>query len=443
MKQGFITGSVPRQLASFSLPILLASLLQASMQVINSLWVGNLLGSEDFAAVTVATTVMIVVLAFVLGINSATLTIFAQLKGINDQPKINSYINAFVFILTALSLVMSVAGFVFTRPLLVLLNAPEAIFDKAEIYLKINFVGTFLLVGYNFIGTALRAFGDSKTPLYFVLLAVVLVIILDPLFIMGFGMGVEGAAYATVLAQSIAFIYSLFYLSRRFKNYKFRFCLPQWIEIKTILELGIPSGLQMVVIYAGMTVILALVNSLGESAVAGFGAAQRLDNIILLPAIALGTAINAMAAQNIGVQHWDRVSQIAKTGIIYTITIMLAISILLFIFAEPLVKLFVRDPNSVRFGTTYLKIVACFYPFIGLNFVFNSIVRGAGAMFQVLMLNIISLWALRVPLAYWATSVYGDSGVALGIGLSFFMSCLFSVAYYRWGRWRDKKLFLT
>lgn len=411
------------------------------MQVINSLWVGNLLGSEAFAAVTVATTIMVVVLAFVLGINNATLTIFAQLRGTDDRQKIHSYLSAFVFLLTVLSLILSIAGFVFTRPLLVLMNAPDSILEEAEIYLRINFAGTILLMGYNFISTALRAFGDSKTPLYFVFLATVLLTVLDPIFIAGFDMGVAGAAYATVLAQSIAFIYSLFYLSKRYKNHSFRLRYPLWIEIKTILELGIPSGLQMVVIYAGITVILALVNTLGESAVAGFGAAQRLDNIVLLPAVALGTAVTAMAAQNIGAQQWDRVTRITKIGLIYNIAIMLIVSAALFIWAEPLIKLFVRDHASVDFGTTYLKIVACFYPFIGLNFIFNGIVRGAGAMFHVLALNIISLWVLRVPLTYGATYLYGDSGVALGVGLSFFISCLCSAAYYRWGGWRKKKLF--
>lgn len=441
MKKSFTAGSIPRQLATFSFPILLANLLQASMQLINSLWVGNLLGSAAFGAVTVGTTVIIVVLAFVLGINNATLTIFAQLKGSNDQKRINSYLSAFVIILAVLSLIISVTGYVLTEPLLALMNTPASIASEAKAYLQISFIGTFLLVGYNFIGTALRAFGDSKTPLYFVLLATVLATVLDPLFIAGFDLGVAGAAYATVLAQSIAFIYSLFYLSGRFKKHSFRLQLLKWIETKTILQLGLPSGIQMVVIYAGMTVILSLVNSLGESAVAGFGAAQRLDSIILLPAMALGTAVNAMAAQNIGAQKWGRVSQISKIGVIYNLAIMSAIAAVLFVCAEPLVKLFVRDQDSVSFGTSYLKTIACFYPFIGLNFILNGIVRGAGAMFQILVLNIISLWILRVPLAYWATSLYGDSGVALGIGLSFFISCLFSIAYYRWGGWKDKKLF--
>lgn len=410
------------------------------MQLINGLWVGNLLGSSAFAAVTVGTTIMMVVLAFVLGVNNATLTVFAQLRGGGNQTAIHAYLNAFVILLVALSAIIGLLGFVFAEALLDLLNTPAAIAEAAKQYVQINFIGTFLLVGYNFIGTVLRAFGDSKTPLYFVLLATVLTTVLAPLFIAVLGMGVAGSAYALVLAQAMAFLYSLFYLRGKFRGHSFKPHLPKLIEVKTILQLSVPSGVQMIVIYAGISVILALVNSLGADAVAGFGAAQRLDSIVLLPAVALGTAVNTMAAQNIGANEWPRVERIAKVGVLYNVTIMLAIAALLFIGAEPLVSLFVQDADSVAFGASYLRTIAFFYPFIGLNFIFNGIVRSAGAMFQVLILNIISLWVLRVPLAYAATSLYGEAGVALGIGISFLISCVFSFAYYRWGGWRNKRL---
>lgn len=411
------------------------------MQLINGLWVGNLLGSEAFAAVTVATTIMMVVLAFVLGINNATLTIFAQLRGKGNQTEIDAYLNAFVIILGSLSLIVGLAGYLSAEPLLRLLNTPDAIIARARTYLQINFAATFLVIGYNFIGTVLRAFGDSKTPLYFVIVAIILTALLGPLFMAGLNLGIAGAAYAIVFAQAIAFVYSVLFLARKFSGHAFSLQVPNRTEIKVILELGIPSGAQMIVIYAGMSVILAIVNSLGPHAVAGFGAAQRLDNIILLPALALGTAVTAMAAQNIGVERWQRVGRIAKVGVLYNIGIMFSIASLLFIFAEPLVRLFIKDQDSLAFGINYLRTIAFFYPFIGLNFILNGIVRGAGAMFQILILNIISLWILRVPLTYWATSIYGETGVALGIGMSFSVSCLFSVANYYWGGWRSKKLF--
>ncbi|HLS68190.1 MAG TPA: MATE family efflux transporter [Kiloniellales bacterium] len=437
----FTTGSIPRKLLLFSLPILAANLLQGSMQLINGLWVGNLLGSDAFAAVTVSTAVMMIVLAFVLGLNNATLTIFAQLLGAGDRAGINAYLGAFALLLIGLSAIIGTAGYLFAEWLLLLFNTPPPILAAARIYLQINFLGTLFLVGHNFVGTMLRAFGDSRTPLYFVLLATVLAAILAPFLISGLGLGVPGAAWAMVLAQAAAFVYALIYLLRRPERYPLRPRWPELAQFRTILELGIPSGAQMIVIYAGSAVILSLVNAYGEAVVAGFGAAQRLDSIILLPAVALGMAVNAMAAQNIGAGQWPRVAGITRCGVLFNVGIMATIAGVLLVAAEPLVRLFIRDQASVEFGVSYLRTIALFYPLLGLNFIFNGVVRGAGAMFQVLVLNIISLWILRVPLAYWLSSIYGAWGIALGIGISFFLSSLFSFAYYRWGGWREKVLF--
>lgn len=439
--RNFTEGPLARQLAVFSLPIVLTNLLQVSMHLISGLWVGNLLGSHAFAAVTISTILIMMVLAFVMGVNQATLTIFGQLKGKGDSAAIRGYLSAFVIILGLLALGISVAGFVFANPLLALLNTPDAILDDARLYLQINFAATLLLVGYNFISTVLRAFGDSRTPLYFVILSTLVLALLSPLFIGFFNWGIAGAALAMLVSQAAAFIYGLIHLYRLFPGQRLHLRLPQRSEVSTILRLGVPSGAQMLVIHAGTAAILTLVNSLGADAVAGFGVAQRLDHIILLPAIGLGMAVTTMAAQNIGAQNWQRVRHITGLGLVYCTSIMLLMASMLYFWAEPLILLFIQDKASVAFGVDYLKTIAFFYPFIGLNFVFNSVVRGAGAMFQVLALNIVSLWLLRVPLAYWATANYGDQGVALGIGISFVLSAGFSFAYYWLGKWREKKLF--
>src|SRR5690606_24109576 len=187
----FTQGAIPPKLVRFSLPILLANLLQASMQLVNGLWVGNLLGSAAFAAVTVATTLLAMVLAFVLGINNATLTIFAQLRGAGDAAGIDRFLGGFTLILLALSVLVGTAGLVFAEPLLVLLDTPASILGDARAYLQVSFAGTLFLVGYNFVGTLLRAFGDSRTPLYFVLLATGLAAVLAPAFMAGLGTGVS------------------------------------------------------------------------------------------------------------------------------------------------------------------------------------------------------------------------------------------------------------
>lgn len=439
----FTAGPVYRQLYRFALPILLSNFLQMLMPLVSSLWVGNLLGSAALGAVTISFTVLTVVLAFVLGMNNATLTIFAQLKGRGAHDEIRAYLSTFVILLAGLALITTAAGYLFIEPLLVLLNTPPGVLELAADYLRISLRGTLFLVGYNFVGSVLRAFGDSRTQLCFVVVAAVINALLAPLLIASSGMalGMAGAAWATVLAQLAAFLYSLTWVARRFRGRSFALQQPRLAQIWTILRLGIPSGAQMIVIFGALTVILSIVNTFGEAVVAGFGAAQRLDALILLPAVALGVAVNAMAAQNIGKQNWSRVTQVTRAGLALNLTVMVAIAALLYGFAEPLVRLFIQDEASVIFGQSYLRTIAIFYPCIGLNFILNGTVRGAGAMFQILMLNIISLWILRVPLTWLATSRFGETGIALGIGVSFLISCLCAAAYYRWGGWRRVELF--
>ncbi|WP_246880081.1 MATE family efflux transporter [Bacillus suaedae] len=437
----FTEGAISKQLFMFAGPIILTNLLQVSYQFIDSLWVGNLLGAKALGAVTISSTVVVTVLAFIIGINNATLTILSQQKGRDDDTGLKSYLNAFVVLLTILSLLIGLFGLFFSRPILVMLNTPSEMLADATTYLQINFVGILFLVGYNFIGTVLRAVGDSRTPMTFVAIAALLNIGLDPLFISVLDWGIGGAAVATVLSQGIAFLLGILYMMRR-KLVPFSFpVLPKREEAFLIFKLGIPSGLQMTVIFAGVTAIMTVVNSFGGSVVAGFGASQRIDSLITLPAMALGTAVNSMAGQNIGANRWGRVRDIAVYGTLYNFAIMLVIAIIVFLLAEPAIRLFIQEEDAVRFGTNYLRIVAFFYMFIGVNFILNGIVRASGAMYQVLVLNILSFWVLRYPLTYICSSLFGQNGIAIGMGIGFVCSSIFAFAYFKWGNWRKKQLF--
>ena len=437
----FTQGNILKQLFLFSGPIMLTNLLQTSYQFIDSLWVGNLLGATALGAVAVASTIIFIVLSFVIGLNNAALTILSQQKGKDSEDGLKRYLNAFVVLLTIIAVVLGVIGFIFSEQFLLFLGTPEEMLEQANAYLQINFLGILFLFGYNFISTVLRSIGDSKTPLRFVTIAVLLNIILDPLFISGFGWGVEGAAYATVISQGIAFLYGLIYvLHKKLAPFSMP-TIPSKKEVGLILNLGIPSGLQMSVISAGSAAILTVVTTFGSGAVAGFSAAQRLDSVLMLPAHALSTAVSSMAGQNIGVRNWNRVKGVAKYGVLYNFSVMLCIGILVAFFAEYGVKLFIREDEAVEFGTRYLQIIALCYPFLGINFILNGIVRASGAMYQVLILNIISFWVLRYPLTALFASIFGETGIAIGMGTSFIVSSMIAALYYRFGKWRKKDLF--
>ncbi|WP_339226424.1 MATE family efflux transporter [Oceanobacillus sp. FSL K6-2867] len=442
MKQyDFTEGNIFKQLIWFSWPIMFTNLLQTSYQLIDSLWVGNLLGANALGAVAVSGTILFTVLSFIIGLNNAALTILSQQKGKDNEAGLKRYLNAFVVILTTIAIVLGAIGYFFSEHFLSLLGTPEVMIEQANAYLQINFLGILFLFGYNFISTVLRALGDSKTPVRFVMIAVVLNTVLDPIFISVFNWGVEGAAYATVVSQGVAFLYGLIYiLSKKLAPFSVP-TLPNKAEVGLILNLGIPSGLQMSVISAGSAAIMSVVTGFGGGAVAGFSAAQRLDSLLMLPAHALSTAVSSMAGQNIGVKNWSRVQRIAKYGVLYNFSIMLAIGIVVVFLAEYGVKLFIRDETAVEFGKTYLQIIALCYPFLGINFILNGIVRAAGAMYQVLALNIISFWVLRYPLTVLFSKVFGEVGIAIGMGASFVISSVIAGGYYRFGKWREKELF--
>jgi putative MATE family efflux protein len=434
-------GSIPQKMLTYSWPIFLTNLLQTSYQFIDSLWIGNLIGASALGAVSVSFTVLFTILSFIIGINGASLTVVSQLKGKNDEKGLKQSLNAFVVILGLLTLCVSFIGFFSSPAILRLLGTPDDILPMAAAYLQVNFLGIIFLFGYNFIGTVLRAVGDSRTPIRFVMMAVVLNAVLDPLFIAVFKLGIAGAAYATILSQGIAFVYGVWYSVRTGKVPFTRPTVPEASHVKTVIKLGLPGGLQMMAVSSGLLFIMSIVTSFGKDVVAGFGVAQRIESLIMLPAMTLGSAVNSMSGQNIGAGKWNRVKGIAQSASFAIVSISLAIGLAVFLGAEQLVRLFIDDEPSIRFGTLYLQAVAFFYPFLGINFVLNGIIRSSGAMFAVLTLNLISFWVLRYPLTYILSERFGEVGIAYGVGSSFILSSAIATAYYFWGGWKKVKLF--
>lgn len=437
----FTTGSIPKKMVLFSVPLFLTNVLQTSYQFIDSLWVGNLLGAQALAAVALAGPVIFTVLSLMIGINGATLTVLSQHRGAGDEDGLKESLNAFAFVLGILSVALGIAGYVLAGPLLHFLGAPDNVHPLALTYLRLNFVGIPFLFGYNFVSTVLRALGDSKTPIRFVALAVLLNSVLDPVLIAGFRLDIVGAALATVLAQGLAFGYGLSYSIQKAGVPYTVPHLPQWRYLKVLFRLGIPSGLQMTVISGGNMAIVGVVARFGEDVLAGFGAAERIGSLIMIAPMALGSAVTSMAGQNIGADKWKRVADVAKNGVGLILGVSVAISTFVFFVSGILIHLFVDDEATVSFGADYLKAVAFFYPFLGINFVLNGVVRASGAMFQVLALNFISFWVLRFPLVTLFSGWLGPDGIAIGIGVSFVMSSIVATLYYFFGKWRDVKIF--
>ncbi|WP_332691518.1 MATE family efflux transporter [Halalkalibacter lacteus] len=433
----FTKGKIIGKMVMFSWPIFLSNILQASYHFVDSLWVGNLLGPSALGAITISATVVFTTLSFIIGLNGATLTVISQRRGANDEEGLKDSLNAFVFVLGVLAVLLGLIGFLFSGAILRAMGTPDDILPLAQSYLQINFIGILFLFGYNFIGTVLRALGDSKTPIRFIVIAVLLNVVLDPLLIHVFQLGINGAAYATIISQGTAFVYGLWYSIYKV-NVPFQIpTLPERRYFLVLFKMGLPAGLSMMAISAGILAIMTIVTGFGGVVVAGFGAAQRLDSLIMLPALTLGSAVNSMAGQNIGAKLWGRVDEIAKQALLLITLVSVTISTIIFFGADFFIRMFVQDEETIQFGAMYVKTIAFFYPFLGVNFVLNGIARAAGAMFPILILNIISFWILRYPLTALFSIWFGERGIALGMGVSFIISSLIAVGYYFLGNWRN------
>lgn len=439
-------GNVFKHLLYFSFPLLIGNLLQSVNQLIDAFWVGRFIGPNALASIAVSGSVVFVLLAFIFGFVIATSTMVAQYKGAKDEESLQKTVDSSVKALTLAALGLTVIAIFLTPYILRILQTPVEIFDMAQTYLMIFFSGLLFIGGYNYLSAILRGLGNSKTPLYFLIIATLTNIILDPILIIGVGpvpeLGVAGAALATVFSQALAFGLGLIYIKRRDLGFKMRLFKgkAENFYLLRMIKMGIPAGLQQVVVSLAVVAVMGAVNLQGAATVAGFGTATRLDGFILLPAMSLGLAISAMVGQNIGAGKWERIPSIVRSGMLMTFVITGSLSLVLFFLREQALSLFTDDPLVIKEGASYLKIVAfAFIPF-SFMFIITGVLRGAGDMLWGLILTAASLWAVRVPAVYIFANYLGTDGIWYGMALSFVLAFVITGVYYLSGNWKKKAL---
>ncbi len=445
-KNDLTTGSILKHLISFSIPLLLGNLLQALYNTIDSIWVGRFIGPKALGAVSVSFPVIFILVSLVMGITMATTVLVAQYAGAKDQKMIIKTINNSMLLLTFAAIVITIIGLLFSKKILIWMNTPQDILAYATDYLNIFFIGMIFMFGYNVVSAVLRGLGDSRTPLRFLFISTIINLVLDPVFILGFGwiprMGIRGAALATILAQSISFFLALRYLDKHSHLIKFRIAdwkLSKELTVKMI-KIGLPSGLQQIVVSFGMIVMTGIINSFGTETVAAFGAASRLDQFAHMPAMSLGLAVSTLTGQNIGAGKKERVKEIYKWGSIATVFITACITIIVLAMPTTILRLFTTDVSVLEIGSRYLRIVGISYIPFALMFITNGILRGAGDTLPTMIFSIVSLWLIRVPLAKYLSSLaaLGRDGIWIAIAISSVITLLLSQIYYATGAWKKK-----
>ncbi len=434
-------GVIWKQLLLFSLPLLAGNLFQQFYNTVDSVVVGNFVGPEALASVTSNMPAMNTLIGMFIGFATGASVLISQYFGAKNDLLLRRSIHTAVLATLFLSFVMAGLG-VFLAPHLVrFMRTPPTVAEGAVTYLRIYFAGVSGLMLYNMGSAVLRAVGDSKRPLMFLIICSLVNVALDLLFVVRFRMGVAGVAYATVIAQFISTIATFFVLFRSTEVYgmTLRELSIDPAILKRITLLGLPAGLQMAVTSFSNVFVQSYINSFGAASTAGWGAYLRIDAFTVLPVMSIGLAVTTFVGQNAGARNYDRIRQCLRTGMIISVSITAVLAATLFTLAPHVIALFNRDPGVLYFGTLFLRMIGPLDFLVCTNQIYSGMLRGIGDTRAPMVIMLFSFVVFRQIYLFTASHITSSIyPVALGYPVGWLVCNILLVAYTRRCGWEER-----
>lgn len=437
-------GNIFQSLVSLAVPIIFANILQTAYQLIDTFWLGRL-GANAVAAVSVSFPMLFLILSLGAGLTLAGTVIVAQYKGAENQRMVNFSSSQTMSLIIAISILLAIIGYITARPMMKIIGAgPEILADSVE-YFQISSLGfVFLFIFFSF-QSLMRGIGNVMLPVYIVLLTVFLNLLLDPLFIYGYGpvpgFGVAGAAIASVATQGLSALIGFIILLRGRQGIKINFkdMYFDTTTIRKIFKMGFPASVEQSTRALGMTMMVILVTSFGSDIVAAYGIGARILSFIIVPALGLAIATTSLVGQNIGAIKIKRAEKVAKLSSKVAFFGLTTAGLIMFVFAETLVAFFIPDdPQVIHDGAMYIKIMAPSFGLLGVQQVLNGVFNGAGFTKASMLISILSLWIIRFPLAFilaYKTSL-GYMGIWWAFPISNLIAAIVAFGYFRIGYWK-------
>jgi len=453
-KRGNLTeGPIGKTLLAFALPTLASSIVQSLNGTVNAIWVGRFIGENALAATSNANMVMFLLISFVFGFGMAATILVGQAFGRKDLDEVRRVVGTTAGTFLLISVAVAVAGWFLSPAILHLLGTPAAAAPLALAYLRVIFLAMPGLLLLTMLMMTLRGAGDSMTPLWFMLVAVLLDSGLNPVFILGLGpaprMGIAGSATATLIANYSALIGLLGYiyvkdLPLRLRGNEFRYLWCDLALLKVIVVKGLPMGIQMIVISLSALALVGLVNGNGVDTTAAFGVALQLWTYVQMPAMALGAAVSAMVAQNIGAGLWNRVSAITRSGIGYSVLITTVLVILMTIADRPVMALFMGGDSPALPIARHIHLIATWnFILFGITMVLFATVRANGAVWAPLIILCIGLVPVRFGFIFGTDQWLGKAdAIWWSFPVSSFVNVALSAGYYLHGGWKKARMFV-
>ena len=429
-------GNISLGLLWFAVPMILGNLLQQLYNIADTLIVGQFLGANALAAVGSAYALMIFLTSVLLGLCMGSGVVFSLQYGSGNKEAMKRSAFVALVLIGTVTLLLNIIAFVWIDPIMRLLQVPEDVYPLMREYLWIIFWGIGFTFIYNYYACLLRAIGNSVVPLWFLAVAVVLNIVLDLLFILLFGWGVRGAAWATVVAQAVSGVGLCLYAIKKFPEFRIRRqdMRMKWATVKEIAVYSSLTCVQQSVMNFGILMVQGLINSFGIAVMAAFAAAVKIDSFAYMPVQDFGNAFSTFIAQNFGAGKTKRIREGIRVAVISTMLFCLFISLLVFIFARPLMLIFVPATESeiIAIGVQYLRVEGAFYCGIGCLFLLYGFYRGIRKPGMSVVLTVISL-GTRVVLAYVLSAIpaIGVVGIWWAVPVGWFLADIVGMWYYR------------
>ena len=434
----------------FTVPMLLGNIAQQLYNTVDSVVVGKYVGDNALAAVGSAGPIFNLLIVLFVGISMGASIMVSQYFGARDRESLSHTIGNCIVLTIIASVFVMIVGTLAARPLLTMLQTPDTIIDWCTSYLHILFIGSAGLAFYNILGGVLRGLGDSVSALVYLVVASILNIILDLLFVAKFGMGVAGVAYATAIAQAVSALLCarklytmkhLFDMKRNYIRWSHKYAM-------NIIRLGLPSGVTQAIMSMSMIVVQSLTNSFGEMFIAANVIVMRVDGFAMLPNFSFGTAMTTYAGQNVGAKQYDRVSRGAKQGTALALGVSAVITGAILLFGRQLMGIFTDTPELVELSMNMMKILAVGYIAVAVTQSLSGIMRGAGDTMTPMWISIVQTVALRVPLAYGLCYLTRTPELPNGRRECLFISLLLAwllgaavtCVFYVKGKWKEKAL---
>lgn len=437
------TGQPLKKILYFSIPMIIGGFFQQLYNVVDTIIVGNFVGSRALAAVGATTSATFFLLSLAMGLTNAFAIVVSQHFGAKDEAMVKKSIVNSVYITLLASLILSIAGFFGARPLMEMLQTPPDIIDDAVIYIQICIGFSFGLLAYNGAASVLRAVGDSKTPLYFLILSTVLNIVLDLVFVLFFSMGVMGVAVATVISQTTSAVLCILYMYRNFPIFRFKKkdLSGDKKNFRQIVTIGLSMSVQSIFISIGEMVVSGMVNSFGTNVVAAYTTGLRVEKFTTLTYQNLTQSFSVYAGQNLGAREIERIKEAFKKVILLIAGLSLLSSVFVFSFGDEIVKLFITEGDIhldeiVQIADGFLKVSAVFYPFLGFIWFYNNTMRGMGEVRAPLLSGVIE-FIVKVVGSIALGSLFGYVGVWFAGPLGWILGIIPSFIAYHSGKWES------